>query len=49
MEDDLELEPSWKSCQEGTRADFIADLIIKDPENKKHLVLTAVHKTFLTY
>jgi len=48
MEDDLELEPSWKSCQEGTRADFIADLIIKDPENKKHLVLTAVHKTFLT-
>eukprot|EP00435_Cladocopium_sp_Y103_P021646 s885_g5.t1 len=29
--------------------DFLADVVIRDPSNQKHLLLSAVQKTFLTY
>ena len=44
----LGLEPAWKNIKEGDQVDFLAELIIRDNTKRKHLVLSAVHRTFLT-
>ena len=45
---DLGLEPDWRSAQPGQLVNLLAEVTIRDPENRKHLLLTTVHKTFLT-
>ena len=48
MESDLGLEPTWSKCREGDVVDFLAEVIIRDPLDQKHLLLSAAHRTFVT-
>eukprot|EP00438_Fugacium_kawagutii_P017138 Skav217501 [mRNA] locus=scaffold1908:258586:268404:+ [translate_table: standard] len=42
------LEPPWQSTEEHTRVDLLAEVIILDPKQQRHLIRTALHRKLLT-
>lgn len=44
---ELDLEAPWDLTEKGHHVTFLADVIIHDPAQRKHLVLSALHKKYL--